>query len=218
MREVARFLATPEPGSANTPSLTDAGSKTRLLRHLDNCIAEINAEIKDTKMELSKSPISQPSLHDSSSQDSTPLDFSKTGRKFQTSIKESKPKIANNPPPIIPQDENNNRDNEHSDSYPVSVITVPKKKAAMSRVQSSSKRLKVEKKVEVVSPASSAVSTDSLSVQDSNSGQNDNQKTQSVLLLPSHYVQLATGEFFGGFLRFLMDLVPLQSKILSFAM
>lgn len=204
MREIARYLATPEPGSANTPSLTDSGSKTRLLRHLDNCIAEINAEIKDTKIpiELSKSPIPQPSLIDSSSQDSTPLDFSKTGRKFQTTKTETKPKIVTSPHPQIPQDENNNRDNEKPDSYPVSVITIPKKKAAMSRGgQTPSKRLKVgvDKKVEVASSVSSGISSDSSSVQESsnsNGQQIEPTKSQSVLLLPSHYVQLATGEFF----------------------
>lgn len=35
-REVARYLATPEPlPSATVPSLSDPGSKARLLRHLD---------------------------------------------------------------------------------------------------------------------------------------------------------------------------------------
>ncbi|XP_035780863.1 uncharacterized protein LOC118460568 [Anopheles albimanus] len=45
-REVARYLATPEPPPLpSVPTLTDAGSKARLLRHLDNCIAEIDTEI-----------------------------------------------------------------------------------------------------------------------------------------------------------------------------
>lgn len=45
-REVARYLATPEPPPLPTvPSLTDAGCKARLLRHLDTCIAEIDKEI-----------------------------------------------------------------------------------------------------------------------------------------------------------------------------
>lgn len=45
-REVARYLATPEPPPLpSVPTLTDAGSKARLLRHLDQCIAEIDTEI-----------------------------------------------------------------------------------------------------------------------------------------------------------------------------
>lgn len=45
-REVARYLATPETLSFhNVPNLTDAACKARLLRHLDQCIAEIDNEI-----------------------------------------------------------------------------------------------------------------------------------------------------------------------------
>lgn len=45
-REVARYLATPEPPPLpSVPTLTDAGSKARLLRHLDQCILEIDTEI-----------------------------------------------------------------------------------------------------------------------------------------------------------------------------
>lgn len=45
-REVARYLATPEPPPLpSVPTLSDSGSKARLLRHLDNCIAEIDTEI-----------------------------------------------------------------------------------------------------------------------------------------------------------------------------
>lgn len=45
-REVARYLATPEPPPLpSVPTLTDSGSKARLLRHLDQCIAEIDTEI-----------------------------------------------------------------------------------------------------------------------------------------------------------------------------
>lgn len=43
---MARYLATPEPPPlANMPSLSEPGSKARLLRHLDQCIAEIDIEI-----------------------------------------------------------------------------------------------------------------------------------------------------------------------------
>lgn len=45
-REVARYLSTPEPPPLpSVPSLADQGCKTRLLRHLDQCIAEIDTEI-----------------------------------------------------------------------------------------------------------------------------------------------------------------------------
>lgn len=45
-REVARYLSTPEPPPLpSVPQLTDSGCKTRLLRHLDQCIAEIETEI-----------------------------------------------------------------------------------------------------------------------------------------------------------------------------
>lgn len=45
-REVARYLSTPEPPPLpSVPSLSDNGCKTRLLRHLDQCIAEIETEI-----------------------------------------------------------------------------------------------------------------------------------------------------------------------------
>lgn len=45
-REVARYLQTPEPPPLpSVPQLSDSGCKTRLLRHLDQCIAEIETEI-----------------------------------------------------------------------------------------------------------------------------------------------------------------------------
>lgn len=45
-REVARYLSTPEPPPLpSVPSISDNGCKTRLLRHLDQCIAEIETEI-----------------------------------------------------------------------------------------------------------------------------------------------------------------------------
>lgn len=45
-REVARYLSTPEPPPLpSVPNIADAGCRTRLLRHLDLCIAEIETEI-----------------------------------------------------------------------------------------------------------------------------------------------------------------------------
>lgn len=96
-REVARYLATPEPPPLpSVPTLTDAGSKARLLRHLDNCIAEIDTEIcpkisNGGGTEVTKAE----NLYDNHStmkktkdmldyggQDSNPLDFSKTNREI----------------------------------------------------------------------------------------------------------------------------------------
>lgn len=45
-REVAKYLSTPEPPPLpSVPSINDPGCKTRLLRHLDQCILEIDTEI-----------------------------------------------------------------------------------------------------------------------------------------------------------------------------
>ncbi|XP_017469722.1 PREDICTED: uncharacterized protein LOC108361592 [Rhagoletis zephyria] len=92
-REVARYLATPEPPPlGNIPSLSEPGSKARLLRHLDQCIAEIDIEIcphsnatyadspssscYDINSATKKTQADDNSV-DYSSQDSNPLDFSK---------------------------------------------------------------------------------------------------------------------------------------------
>ncbi|KAH8395713.1 hypothetical protein KR222_010263 [Zaprionus bogoriensis] len=107
-REVARYLATPEPPPmGNMPTLAEPGSKARLLRHLDQCIAEIDVEIcphttttasaavaalttgsssfvdssnsSNTCYELKKTQSQAGEEHslDYSSQDSNPLDYSK---------------------------------------------------------------------------------------------------------------------------------------------
>uniref|UniRef100_A0A182SBY2 BHLH domain-containing protein n=1 Tax=Anopheles maculatus TaxID=74869 RepID=A0A182SBY2_9DIPT len=60
-REVARYLATPEPPPLpSVPTLTDAGSKARLLRHLDNCIAEIDTEICPKATTANGIPLTSP--------------------------------------------------------------------------------------------------------------------------------------------------------------
>ncbi|XP_018795097.1 PREDICTED: uncharacterized protein LOC108972774 isoform X1 [Bactrocera latifrons] len=100
-REVARYLATPEPPPlGNIPSLSEPGSKARLLRHLDQCIAEIDIEIcPHSTATYADSPSSscydintapkkpQPDDNslDYSSQDSNPLDFSKAASNVLTS-------------------------------------------------------------------------------------------------------------------------------------
>ncbi|EDW78111.2 uncharacterized protein Dwil_GK24825 [Drosophila willistoni] len=107
-REVARYLATPEPPPlGNMPTLSEPGSKARLLRHLDQCIAEIDVEIcphtntanfadspsSSSCYDMNNSSSAQVSVQlpvpkgkgtqqdehslDYSSQDSNPLDYSK---------------------------------------------------------------------------------------------------------------------------------------------
>ncbi|XP_060665844.1 uncharacterized protein LOC132798121 isoform X2 [Drosophila nasuta] len=115
-REVARYLATPEPPPmGNMPTLAEPGSKARLLRHLDQCIAEIDVEICPTHAtpnNFADSPNSssncfeikkqtQPEEHslDYSSQDSNPLDYSKAPGDQQQQQRVLQ----------APQDENNNR-------------------------------------------------------------------------------------------------------------
>lgn len=57
-REVARYLATPEPPPLpSVPTLTDSGSKARLLRHLDQCIAEIDTEICPISVTPNPNPV-----------------------------------------------------------------------------------------------------------------------------------------------------------------
>lgn len=111
-REVARYLATPEPlPSATVPSLSDPGSKARLLRHLDACVLEIDTEIssgsKDHSM-TSRDYLRTPSTMNNTdcSQDSiNPLDYSKINQDGALNLSKS----VNSPPTINNiQDENNN--------------------------------------------------------------------------------------------------------------
>ncbi|EDV54711.1 protein hairy [Drosophila erecta] len=117
-REVARYLATPEPPPMGTmPTLAEPGSKARLLRHLDQCIAEIDVEIcphstapfaespsSSSCFDLNQAKKSQPEEHslDYSSQDSNPVDYSK-GLKMVAAEQRALPVTP------APQDENNNR-------------------------------------------------------------------------------------------------------------
>lgn len=110
-REVARYLATPEPlPSATVPSLSDPGSKSRLLRHLDSCVLEIDTEIttsgsKDHSM-TSRDYLRTPSTMNNTdtSQDSiNPLDYSKINHDGALNLSKNV-----NSPPTNSQDENNN--------------------------------------------------------------------------------------------------------------
>ncbi|GAB0097283.1 uncharacterized protein DMENIID0001_129160 [Sergentomyia squamirostris] len=135
-REVARYLATPEPPPLpSVPTLTDAGSKARLLRHLDQCIAEIDTEIcpvtqptplstpsTDAKLNnyfgsmesLKKN--SDPNTMDYSSQDSTnPIDFSKNSRyDLPEADRTAMSSFTASVTPRDIQDENNNRGNRQT--------------------------------------------------------------------------------------------------------
>lgn len=97
-REVARYLATPEPlPSATVPSLNDPGSKSRLLRHLDACLLEIDSEItnaKDHSM-TSRDYLRTPStMHTECSQDSiNPLDYSKINHEGALNLTKSPPTL-----------------------------------------------------------------------------------------------------------------------------
>lgn len=112
-REVARYLATPEPlPSATVPSLNDAGSKSRLLRHLDACLIEIDSEItnaKDHSM-TSRDYLRTPStMHTECSQDSiNPLDYSKINHEGALNLTKSPPTLNHAAVPSLSGDENNN--------------------------------------------------------------------------------------------------------------
>lgn len=136
-REVARYLATPEPPPLpSVPTLTDAGSKARLLRHLDNCIAEIDTEICPKMNGGGNEAVKVESLYDTTShgglkktkdildfggggggagQDSNPLDFSKTNREIGRSpfaayrSPTAEMALLSSTPKSHHQDENNNR-------------------------------------------------------------------------------------------------------------
>lgn len=135
-REVARYLATPEPPPLpSVPTLTDAGSKARLLRHLDNCIAEIDTEIcpkvsNGSATEISKSEViyenhstikKTKDILDYGGQDSNPLDFSKTNREigrspFAYRSPSTELGLLTPTPKSHHQDENNNRGNHRAKS------------------------------------------------------------------------------------------------------
>jgi Hairy Orange len=112
-REVARYLATPEPlPSATVPSLNDPGSKARLLRHLDSCIHEIDSEIINTKDHSlsTRDYLRTPStMHTECSQDSiNPLDYSKINHEGALNLTKSPPTLTLHTTAPSSGDENNN--------------------------------------------------------------------------------------------------------------
>lgn len=130
-REVARYLATPEPvPSATVPSLNDPGSKSRLLRHLDACLLEIDSEItnaKDHSM-TSRDYLRTPStMHTECSQDSiNPLDYSKINHDGALNLTKSPPTLNHvSSASTAPSsgDENNNGQHESTITPSASVTS-----------------------------------------------------------------------------------------------
>nr|AKG92778.1 deadpan-like protein [Leptinotarsa decemlineata] len=54
VREVQRYLETPD---AQTMTVLEAGVRQRLLRHLDNCVAEVDVDLRQASAALPPSPI-----------------------------------------------------------------------------------------------------------------------------------------------------------------
>ena len=119
IREVSRYLATPEPlPSATLPSLNDPGSKARLLRHLDACLLEIESEmtnVKDVSMpsrDYLRAPSS--SILAESSQDSiNPLDYSKINHEGALNLTKNPPTANSAILDLKSGDENNNGNQQH---------------------------------------------------------------------------------------------------------
>ncbi|XP_067621860.1 uncharacterized protein Sidpn [Eurosta solidaginis] len=207
-REVARYLATPEPPPlGNMPALSEPGSKSRLLRHLDQCIAEIDVEIcphsKATYADspssscydnnsATKKPQADDNSFDYSSQDSNPLDFSKASSNVLTTkatfVSPAGTPVAHstNSPCSerlsSSQDENNNPDGPQGSSGS------SKSEGSMRPLISSS-------------DASSAMDTNTVQSFDERSKLGSNvldtykhlkvNDPSGILVLPPHYVQLA---------------------------
>ncbi|KAH8352654.1 hypothetical protein KR084_005490 [Drosophila pseudotakahashii] len=195
-REVARYLATPEPPPLGTmPTLAEPGSKARLLRHLDQCIAEIDVEIcPHSTATFAESPSSsscfdlnhakkQPEEHslDYSSQDSNPLDYSKGLKLVATEQR-------NLPATPAPQDENNNRGLLAQPQTPIPIQAQtqaqsqpsPQDTAAPSELSYEEDRNKVCANV-----------LEQYKQQLKAQVQQQPESATGVLVLPPHYVQLA---------------------------
>ncbi|XP_022234762.2 protein hairy isoform X2 [Drosophila obscura] len=197
-REVARYLATPEPPPMGSmPTLGEPGSKARLLRHLDQCIAEIDVEIcphstanfvespsSSSCFDLNSTKKSQPEEHslDYSSQDSNPLDYSK-GLKLgadQRLLQATTP---------APQDENNNR-GQQIQQMPPQIQSQVDPGAATSSVASELSYEDDRSKVcaNVLEQYKQQLKQ-AQQIQQQQQQQPDS--ANGVLVLPPHYVQLA---------------------------
>lgn len=100
---MARYLSTPEPPPLPTsPCLSDAASKARLLRHLDNCVAEIDRDICPSSTDLTPS---QPKIQTVPAKREPPQPDSSTSG-------------SNHVSPASNQDENNNGQNRLRNATP----------------------------------------------------------------------------------------------------
>ncbi|XP_017000073.2 protein hairy [Drosophila takahashii] len=189
-REVARYLATPEPPPLGTmPTLAEPGSKARLLRHLDQCIAEIDVEIcPHSTATFAESPSSsscfdlnhakkQPEEHslDYSSQDSNPLDYSKGLKMVATEQR-------NLPATPAPQDENNNRGLQAQSQPPQTSIPIQAQSQPSPPDAVAPSELSYEEDRNKVCANVLEQYKQQLKATESANG---------VLVLPPHYVQLA---------------------------
>ncbi|XP_020713042.1 uncharacterized protein LOC101454967 isoform X2 [Ceratitis capitata] len=206
-REVARYLATPEPPPlGNMPSLSEPGSKARLLRHLDQCIAEIDIEIcPHSTATYADSPSSscydintapkktQPDDNslDYSSQDSNPLDFSKAASNVLVSkatfVSPAGTPVAHstNSPcseRLSSQDENNNPDGVQGSTGSSRSEGNMRPMAAINELQNTMDINAVQSFEERSKMCSNVLDTyKHLKVND----------PAGILVLPPHYVQLA---------------------------
>lgn len=148
-REVARYLATPEPlPSATVPSLSDPGSKSRLLRHLDSCVLEIDTEIlsgsKDHSL-TSRDYLRTPSTMNNTdcSQDSiNPLDYSKINHDGALNLS----KCINSPPSTNHSQDENNNGRLYGESTSASSPPVPDDFSPSSSLASTNKHPPATKK------------------------------------------------------------------------
>lgn len=181
------------------PTLAEPGSKARLLRHLDQCIAEIDVEIcPHSTANFSESPSSsscfdlnhpkkpQTEEHslDYSSQDSNPLDYSK-GLKLAAAEQQRA-----HPATPAPQDENNNRGQQQVQAaLPIQAQTQlqgqPSQPSPLDGVTPSELSYEEDRNKVCANVLEQYKQQLKAQVQQQPDG------TNGVLVLPPHYVQLA---------------------------
>ncbi|XP_037959091.1 uncharacterized protein LOC119688487 [Teleopsis dalmanni] len=206
-REVARYLATPEPPPiANMPALSDPAAQARLLQHLDKCIAEIDTEIcpisagtfvnspSNSSFDMNAAPKKTQSDENSldfGSQDSNPLDFSKAtahvplakaGFVCPTEAQVVHSTISPVSEHMTSQDENNNRGQQetvlnNSNNNNENMRQLVGGLAGMINVNTIQN---FEERQKIC--ANMLEANKELKVSDTNGG---------ILVLPPHYVQLA---------------------------
>lgn len=221
-REVARYLATPEPPPmGNMPTLAEPGSKARLLRHLDQCIAEIDVEIcphttttasgqtnfvdspnsSNTCYDLKKVQSQAGEEHslDYSSQDSNPLDYSKGLKLGEAALLQasSTSSLATATTILPVQDENNNRGQQAQPQTQTQLQQLQTHTHTQAPSQTSTNGSAIELSYD--QDANKVVCVNVLEqykqqlkvVENASAGGAGASVTNGVLVLPPHYVQLA---------------------------